>query len=120
MCMYIQHNRTQYKATPTHNGLVIVSCGGADTHGHAHFALSIEVVLEQVGQLGVPVGDNLGGSAGLVVTESLHACSEHHEVGIDVVGLPEAISRAVGSSGPLAACQVNQGQLGDGQKTLVL
>ena len=43
----------------SHNCLIIVLCLWADTHNHPHFPLPIEVVLEEVSQLGVSIGDNL-------------------------------------------------------------
>ena len=95
----------------THNGLVIVLIAGAHTHHHTHSALPVKIVLEQVSQLGVSVGNNLDGVAGLVVTESLHARSQHHQIGVDVVGLAKTVALALRASGALTASQVHQRQL---------
>ncbi len=45
----------------TYNGLVVVLRVGADTDHHSDLALPIKVVLEEMRQLGVAVGDDLEG-----------------------------------------------------------
>ena len=47
------------QACRTHNGFIILLLQGVDAHSHAHLTLTIKVVLEQVGQPGISVRNQL-------------------------------------------------------------
>lgn len=83
--------------------LIVVVCRG-ETGDHQCACVSSQRVLQQPGQLGVPVGDVFGAS----VHQGRYDVSQGREGEVDLGGLAESLTSSTGLRLTLTSCQVNK------------
>lgn len=82
--------------------------GGADAGNHDRHAGAAQAVFEQHGQCTVPVGDVHFAASGIGQVGDADAKSQ--QAFVDIVGLDQGLTFALGAADTFATSQVNKGQ----------